>query len=97
MVIMLIHEMDGNTAVLCPRGQHRSMDMLTVHTLTTEVGEECWVNVHDALWVLHYIYRGDETEVACQHNEVNPMLLHQSNGSSSLPKLCTGERMTWYA
>ena len=96
VVIVFVDEVDGDTTLLRSRGDDGSVHMVAVHTLTTERGEERWVDVDDALGVLHYIYRSDEAEVARQDDELDVVLLHQSYRARAFTKLCVCKIMTRY-
>ena len=54
------------------------------------------MDVDDALGVLHYIYRSDEAEIACQDDELDAVLLHQSYRARAFTKLCVCKIMTRY-
>ena len=96
MVIVFVDEVDGDTTLLRSRGDDGSVHSVAVHALTAERGEECRVDVDDALGVLHYIYRSDEAEIARQDDELDTVLLHQSYRARAFTKLCVCKIMTRY-
>ena len=96
MVIVFVDEVDGDTTLLRSRGDDSSVHSVAVHALTAERGEERWVDVDDALGILHYIYRSDEAEIARQDDELDAVLLHQSYRACAFTELCVRKIMTRY-
>lgn len=96
VVIIFVDEVDGDTTLLRSRGDDGSVHSVAVHALTAERGEERWVDVDDALGILHYIYRSDEAEIARQDDELDAVLLHQSYRARAFTKLCVCKIMTRY-
>lgn len=58
-----------------------------VHAFSAEVGEEGGVDVEDGMWKCLNQGTWDQFEVACEDDEVNMILLHQSRQELAVAKV----------
>ena len=71
VVVVLVHEVDGDPAVGASRSQHGLVDMVPVHPLAAELRQQRRVDVEDALGVGLQPGLSDEDEVARQDDQLD--------------------------